>query len=240
MVTVPDLLELLKSGVHFGHKTSKRHPTMERFIFGVRSGVHVINLEETAKQLVKALAFLKEQAQQGKTILFVGTKKQAHALIKQYATACGMPYAAERWLGGTITNFGVINSLVQKMQTLRAQRDAGELAKKYTKKEQLDFQREIERLEEMVGGLEKLTAPPDVLYVLDIRTEETAVREARRKKIPIVALCDTNVSTAGIDYVIPANDDAVKSLDIITRLVSEAINEGKAEKPAPAVVEVKQ
>lgn len=203
---------------------------MSPFIFGVKNDVHLINLEETQKQLTKALEFLKGQAREGKTILFVGTKKQAAAIVKKYALECGMPYAAGRWLGGTITNFSVISTLIQKMKTLRSQRDSGELAK-YTKKEQLEFSREIERLEDSVGGLENLTAIPDVMYIWDIRTEETALREARKKKIPIVAVCDTNVNPTDIQYVIPANDDAVKSIELITRLVAEAIAEGKAEKP---------
>lgn len=227
---IPSLLELLQAGVHFGHKTSKSHPKMSPFIFGIKNSVHILNLEETQKHLEKALAFLKETAKQGKKILFVGTKKQAKDIVKKCAMDCGMPYATGRWVGGTITNFPVVSTLVQKMKTLRTQRDAGELAK-YTKKEQLDFQREIERLEGMVGGLETLTTLPDVLYIWDIRTEETALREAKRKKIPIVAVCDTNINPTGIDYVIPANDDAVKSVELITSLVAVAINEGKAESP---------
>lgn len=238
MPQIPSLLELLSAGVHFGHKTSKSHPKMSPFIFGVKNGVHIINLEETQKHLQIALDFLKEQAKQGKKILFVGTKKQAQAIIKKYALECGMPYAAGRWLGGTITNFSVVSLLIQKMKTLRAQRDSGELAK-YTKKEQLDFTREIERLEMLVGGLQDLIALPDVVYIWDIRTEETVLREARKKKIPIVAVCDTNVDPTGIDYVIPANDDAVKSVELLTRLVAQAINEGKSEKlaasPTPTI-----
>lgn len=234
MPTIPTLLELLQAGVHFGHKTSKSHPKMSPFIFGVKNSVHIINLEETQKHLTKALDFLKDQASQGKKILFVGTKKQAQAIIKKYALECGMPYAAGRWLGGTITNFSVVSLLIQKMKTLRAQRDSGELAK-YTKKEQLDFTREIERLEKSVGGLQDLLTLPDVVFIWDTRTEETVLREAQKKKIPIVAVCDTNVDPTGIDYVIPANDDAVKSVELIVRLVAAAIQEGKAN-PAPAPV----
>lgn len=207
---------------------------MSPFIFGIKNDVHIFNLETTQKYLSTALDFLKEQAKLGKKILFVGTKKQGQEIIKKYALACGMPYATERWVGGTLTNFAVVGLLIQKMKTLRKERDAGELAK-YTKKEQLDFQREIERLEECVGGLETLTALPDVLFIWDMRTEETALREAKKKKIPIVAVCDTNVNPTGINYVIPANDDAVKSIELITSLVAGAINEGKAEQPAPVI-----
>ena len=139
-----------------------------------------------------------------------------------------MPSVSGRWLGGTITNFSVISLLIQKMKTLRAQRESGELVK-YTKKEQLDFSREIVRLESIVGGLENLTGIPDVIYIWDIRSEETALREAKKKKIPIVAVCDTNVNPTGLDYIIPANDDAVKAIELITSLVAQAINEGKAE-----------
>lgn len=235
---IPSLLELLQAGVHFGHKTSKSHPKMSPFIFGIKNDVHLINLEETQKYLAKALEFLKDRAREGKTILFVGTKKQAQEITKKYAKECGMPYAAGRWLGGTVTNFPVVSLLIKKMKTLRTQRDSGEL-QKYTKKEQLDFQREIERLEEIVGGLENLTKLPDVFFIWDIRTEETAFREAKKKKIPVVAVCDSNVNPTDVQYVIPANDDAVKSIELITSLVAAAINEGKAESvPAPVAAPV--
>ncbi|MDO8581836.1 MAG: 30S ribosomal protein S2 [bacterium] len=236
---IPSLLELLQAGVHFGHKTSKSHPKMSPFIFGVKNGVHIINLEETQKYLVKALDFLRDQASKGKKILFIGTKSQAQEIIKKYALECGMPYAAGRWLGGTITNFSVVSLLIQKMKKLRTQRDSGEL-EKYTKKEQLDFTREIERLEKSVGGLQDLVALPDVVFIWDIRTEETVLREALKKKIPIVAVCDTNVNPKDIDYIIPANDDAVKSVELLVSLVAAAINEGKAQKSTPGVEEKKK
>lgn len=229
MVQTPTLRDLLRAGAHFGHKVSKRHPSMEKFIFGQRGGVHIFNLEKTAEELGKALEYLKTQAAEGRSILFVGTKKQVQVLIKQAAIACGMPYVIGRWLGGTITNFSVIRKQIEKLINLRTKRDKGEL-QKYTKKEQLEFEREIARLDEMVGGIETLTTPPDVMFIWDIRTEKTAFREANRKKVPVVAVCDTNVNSTGVTRIIPSNDDAVKTVELISGLVAEAVNEGKAQR----------
>jgi small subunit ribosomal protein S2 len=236
MEKIPSLLELLKAGVHFGHKTSKRHPTMDKYIFGQRHNVHILDLEKTQQQLEEALPYVRDLAAAGKTILFVGTKKQARDIIKTAAQSVDMPYVTERWLGGTITNFSVIRSLVDKLVDLRKKSESGEL-EKYTKKEQLEFSREIARLESMVGGLVLLTRIPDAVFVLDVRAEETAMREAMRKEIPVVAVCDTNVSTVGVTKVIPANDDAVKSIEVVVQLVTAAIGEGLEKKRASAVIQ---
>jgi small subunit ribosomal protein S2 len=228
MPEIPTLLEMLKAGMHFGHKTSKWHPKMAPYIFGVRSNIHIINLEITAQKLKEALDFLRNEAAAGKVVLFVGTKSQTKEVIKKYALECGMPYVNSRWLGGTFTNFETIKKLIQKFKDLKARQASGELAK-YTKKEQLQFQKEIDDLNESIGGIESLEKLPDVVFILDVREEKTAVKEALRKKIPVVAVCDTNVNPEGIDYVIPANDDAVRAIEMITRLVAEAIKEGKKE-----------
>ncbi len=224
---VPTLVEMLKCGVHFGHRTSKRHPGMEPYIFGEKDGVHILNLEQTQEQLKTALATATELAATGKTILFVGTKRQAAALVKKYAQSCEMPYVDSRWLGGQLTNFKNVIAVPQKLTQLKADREKGAL-EKYTKKEQLDFDREIERLELLVGGLETLAKLPDAIFVVDLREEKTAVREANQLGIPVMAICDTNVDPSQVAHVIPANDDAIKSIDLILGLMAGAINEGRA------------
>jgi small subunit ribosomal protein S2 len=239
MPQIPDLLTMLQSGVHFGHQQSKRNPKMKPFIFTAKNGVHVINLEETQVALQSALAFVTDVASKGGTILFISTKKQAQGIVRTAAERCGMPFITERWLGGTFTNFGTVNKLVQRLKELRTKKAAGEL-EKYTKKEQLDFDREADKLDQVVGGLVNMMKLPDAVFIIDMRKEKTALQEAIRKNIPVVALCDTNVDPTKILYPIPANDDAVKSISLITNLVVEAIEEGKAKqalaKPAAAPV----
>ena len=229
MTQIPDLLTLLKSGAHFGHRLSRRHPKMEPYIFTAKSGFHLINLEKTQEKLEEALAFVKKLVANGGTILFLGTKKQASPIIARYAKECGMPYVTERWLGGTFTNFGEISRTVKRFSDLKRKKATGQL-EKYTKKERLDFDKEIEKMEKMVGGIEIMSRIPDAIFVCDVKKEKTAVNEAVRKNIPIVAICDTNVNPAKINYVIPANDDAVKAIEIITGLIAEAVKEGLVEK----------
>jgi small subunit ribosomal protein S2 len=228
MSTIPSLVELLKTGMHFGHQTSRWHPKMKKFIFGERAGVHIINLEETQAQLRDALDTMKGMASRGGVILFVGTKLQAKDAIKSSATACEMPYVINRWLGGTLTNFVQIKQTLKRMKTLKDQRDKGEL-KKYTKMEQLMISREIEDMEHKFGGIQYLTKAPDALFVIDTKTEKTAVKEAEVTGIPVIALCDTNVNPSSIAKVIPGNDDAVKAIELVCSLASEAIKEGRAE-----------
>lgn len=229
MSNIPDLLTMLKSGVHFGHQTGKRHPKMEPYIFTVKSGFHIINLEKTQKLLKEALGFVAKIVANGGTILFLSTKKQAQPIIAKYAKECEMPYVNERWLGGTFTNFVEIKKIIKKFTDLKKKKATGELDK-YTKKERLEFDREIEKLERMVGGIENLTKIPDAVFVCGIKKEKTAVQEAIKKNIPIVGMCDTNIDPTKITYPIPANDDAVKSIELITSLVFEAINEGLTKK----------
>lgn len=228
MPNIPSLEEMLQAGVHFGHKTSRWHPKMEPFIFTARGGVHIVNLEETQKQLTEALEFIKNIAVRGGVVLFVGTKKQASGLVKQYAEEAGMPYVNERWLGGTLTNFGQIKKLVKHYKKLKDQQDKGEL-KKYTKKERLMISREIADMEHKIFGISEMENKPDVLFVIDTKNEKTAVHEALHQNIPIVAVCDTNVNPGKVQRVIPANDDAVKSIEMMLRLATEAIAEGKKE-----------
>ncbi len=224
---IPSIEELLKAGMHFGHRTSKWHPKMEPFIFGSRKGIHIIDLRKTQVMLEAALEYLKKQAQEGKSILLVGTKMQVKKILKKTAEETNMPYVSERWLGGLLTNFAVIRNLVRKLKDLIEKRDSGKLDK-YTKKERLDFDREIAKLETNVGGLVSLTKTPDIIFIWDIKKEKTAFAEALKKKIPLVAVCDTNVNPDGVKYIIPANDDATKGIKLVMGLVKEAMLEGKA------------
>lgn len=227
------LLDMLKSGLHFGHKTSKWHPKMAPFIFGQKNDVHIINLEATKEKLEAACKLLKDLAAQRKVILFVGTKRQAKELVQKYAKECGMPYVTERWLGGLLTNFENVSRLPKKLTTLKDQREKGVLAK-YTKKEQLEFDREIAKLSRFVGGIEDLTTMPEMLFVIDIAEEKTAIREARVTKTKVMALVDSNTNPDMVTYPIPGNDDATKGIELILQCVSQAISEGK--KLAPALV----
>ncbi|MDD4901264.1 MAG: 30S ribosomal protein S2 [Patescibacteria group bacterium] len=222
------LEEMLKAGMHFGHRTSKWHPKMEPFIFGSRKGIHIIDLRKTQTMLAAALDYLKKQAREGKSILFVGTKMQVKNALKKTAEEIKMPYVSERWLGGTLTNFAVIRNLVRKYKDLVEKRNSGKLDK-YTKKERLDFDREILKLETNVGGLVSLAKTPDVIFIWDIKKEKTALNEALKKNIPLVAVCDTNVNPTGVKYIIPANDDATKGIKLVMALIKEAVEEGKAE-----------
>ena len=219
---------MLKAGMHFGHRTSKWHPKMEPFIFGSRKNIHIIDLRKSRMMLGLALEYLKKQASEGKSILLVGTKMQVKNTLKKTAEEAGMPYVSSKWLGGFLTNFPVIRNLVRKYKDLVEKRDSGKLDK-YTKKERLNFDREIVKLETNVGGLVSLTKTPDVIFIWDIKKEKTAFAEAMKKKIPVVAVCDTNVNPDGVKYIIPANDDATKGIKLVMNLVKEAILEGKAE-----------
>lgn len=230
---IPSPLEMLKAGVHFGHQSAKWHPKMKPYIYGERGGVHIINVEKTAEQLEKALNYVGNTVARGGSILFVGTKRQAQDVIAKYATECGMPYVNVRWLGGTLTNYGQLQRLIKHYLDLKDKREKGEL-KKYTKLEQLQFDREIAELDEKIGGLSTLTRVPDALFILDARHEKTAVREAQAMKVPMIALVDSNVNPGGIDYVIPGNDDAVNSLDLITKLIAGAVKEGKTKAASEA------
>ena len=223
---IPTVEEMLKAGMHFGHRTSKWHPKMEPFIFGSRKGVHIIDLRKTQKMLGLALEYIKKQSAEGKAILLVGTKMQVKNTLKKTAEEAGMPYVSSKWLGGFLTNFPIIRNLIRKFKDLSEKRAGGKLDK-YTKKERLDFDRQITKLETNVGGLVSLTKTPDVIFIWDIKKEKTAFTEALKKKIPVVAVCDTNVNPDGVKYIIPANDDASKSVKYIVNNLKTAYNAGK-------------
>ncbi|MFH1171653.1 MAG: 30S ribosomal protein S2 [bacterium] len=222
------LLELLKNGVHFGHQTAKWHPRMKPFIFSSRNGIHIIDLEKTVAMLERAQEFVRGITASGGTILFVGTKRQAKEIVRREAELAGAPFVTERWLGGLFTNFGTVGKVLERLRTLTADRNAGKL-EKYVKKERVKFDEEIEKLEKLVGGMREMTALPQAVFLVDIKTEKTALREAKKVDIPVVAMVDTNTDPQGILYPIPANDDATKSIDLITRMIGLAAKEGKEQ-----------
>jgi small subunit ribosomal protein S2 len=229
MPKLPSLEELLQKGVHFGHKESKWHPNMESYIYTSRNGIHILDLVQTQSCLNLALDYIKQTTAAGKIVLMVGTKKATKNLIKEMAIKAKAPYVTERWLGGTITNFASIAGLIKKLKSLEDQAKTSDYEKKYNKKERLDFTTEMTRLEKMIGGIRELAKTPDAIFVTDLRAEKTAVREAGKKNIPIIAIVDTNVDPTGIEYPIPANDDSVKSVELIAQLVATAVTEGRKE-----------
>lgn len=226
MPNIPSLEEMLKSGVHFGHRTSRWHPKMQPYIFGVRNGIHVIDVEQTQARLEKALGFLSDVAARGGHVVFIGTKKQITDVVEKTAVSCGMSFINNRWLGGTFTNFSEIQKLIKQYLELIEKREKGEL-KKYTKLEQLQFDRKIAELDEKIGGISALKKLPDAIFVFDVRNEKTAIHEAKIQGIKVIAVCDTNVNPDDVDYVIPANDDSIMSIQMIGRLAAQAIAEGK-------------
>jgi len=230
MIKLPTIEEMLKAGMHFGHRTSKWHPKMEPFIFTSRNGVHVIDLTKSQKMLGQALELIKKLAGENKLILFVGTKTQVKKPLKKMCEETNMPYVSEKWMGGTMTNFAIIRKLIKKYKDLLDNKSAGKL-EKYTKKEKLEFDREILSLETKVGGLVNLNRLPDIIFIWDIKNEKTAMAEARKKNIPIIAICDTNVNPTEVNYIIPSNDDATKTIKLVLNLIKEAITEGKTKVP---------
>ena len=230
-MSLPTISELLQSGVHFGHQKSRWHPKMKPYLFTERNGIYIIDLEKTLEKLEEATAYAKKIAAGGGLILFVGTKKQGQKILEKYAKDSGMPYVTERWVGGFFTNFTNVSKLIKKYRSLKEQRESGAL-QKYTKKEQSDFGKEIEKLHKIVGGLADMTKLPEAIFVLDAKKEKTAIAEARKRKITIIGFCDANTNPELLDLPIPANDDAVKSIEIITKTIAEAIKEGKSKAAA--------
>lgn len=220
------LVDLLKAGVHFGHQVSRWHPKMRPYIFTARGGVYIIDLEKTNALMRKAQEFVRDLVAKDGVVLFVGTKRQAKSIVHEAALQLGMPYVVERWLGGTFTNFPTISKMTRRLTQLKEERASGKL-ERYTKKEQLVIGEDIARLEKLVGGIERMQRVPDAIVVVDVKQERTAVQEAQKVKIPVVAVVDTNVSPAGIDYPIPGNDDATKSIQIIVEALASAVEDGK-------------
>ncbi|MBI5466754.1 MAG: 30S ribosomal protein S2 [Candidatus Kerfeldbacteria bacterium] len=222
------LVDLLKAGLHFGHQQSRRHPKMDPYIFTTRGGVSIINLEKTKAALSQATSFVGEIVASGGVVVFVATKRQARDIVLQAAQTAGMPYVVDRWIGGLFTNFQHVRQLIIKLDKLKTGRASGD-HEKYTKKEQLEFDREIVRLEKLVGGLGNLEKLPNAIFVVDVKTEKTAVREANAMHIPVIAMCDTNVNPTPVQYCIPANDDATKAITYVTQVMSEAVAEGRQQ-----------
>jgi len=232
MIKTPSIEEMLKAGMHFGHRTSKWHPKMAPFIFGEHSGIHIINLEKTQEFFRQALEFVSQLAAENKTVLLVGTKDQVREKIVAAARELNWPYVENRWLGGTLTNFAVIKRLIKNYLDLKERKETGKLAK-YTKKEQLEFSRKIEKLEKMVGGIASLKKLPDAIFIWDIKHEKTALAEANKKGVPVVAVCDTNVNPDGVKYIIPSNDDATKTVALALDYFQQAVIEGRKNAKTP-------
>jgi len=224
-----DLEEMLQAGLHFGHRTSRIHPKMKPYLVGIRNTVHIIDLEKTAEKFKKALEFIQKLISENKTLLIVGTKIQAKDLVKNFATECKLPYVSERWLGGTITNFDTIKKRLEYFKELERKKKSGELDK-YTKKERAQIDEELQKLENKFGGMKDLEKIPDAIFVLDMRKDALAVKEAKMKGVKIIGISDTNVDPTLADYPIPANDDAISSLKYILDKVKEVILKARPQK----------
>jgi small subunit ribosomal protein S2 len=225
---VVSMRELLEAGVHFGHQTRRWNPKMKRFIFGERGGIYIIDLQKTAQSLDEAQSFVRNLAERGGTVLFVGTKKQAQDGIEEDAKRVGMPYVNHRWLGGLLTNWRTIAERIERLHELRRLRDEGQLAL-LPPKERIAMQGELEKLDANLGGVADMRKQPDAVFIVDLRKEQLAVREARRLGLPVIALVDTNCDPDEADFVIPGNDDAIRSCSLIIRAVADGIEAGKAK-----------
>ena len=236
MVTMRDLLEC---GVHFGHQTRRWNPKMKKFIFGERKGIYIIDLQKTIRYFRYTYNVVRDAAAEGKTILFVGTKKQAGATLKEYAEKCGMPYVNHRWLGGMMTNFGTIRQSIRKLEVIETMEEDGSI-NLLTKKEALMLRRKKEKLELYLGGIRNMKGLPDMIFVIDVVKEKIAVAEANRLKMPVIAPLDTNCDPDVVDFPIPGNDDAIRSVQLFCQEMAEAINEGKALRDQDASEDVEQ
>lgn len=246
MVTMKDLLEC---GVHFGHQTRRWNPKMKKYIFGVRKNIHIIDLQKTLRYFRYTYNIVRDAAAEGKVVMFVGTKKQASETLKQYAESINAPYVNYRWLGGMLTNFATIKKSIRKLEIIEEMESSGQIDL-LTKKEKLMIQRKKEKLTRYLGGVRHLKKAPDMIFVIDAAKEKIAVAEARRLGIPVVAPLDTNCDPDMVDYPIPGNDDAIRSIQLFCKEMAEAITEGRAiaggeapaqqVEPAPASEEEKQ
>lgn len=226
-MAIVSMKALLETGVHFGHRTRKWNPHMKNYIFTERNGIHIIDLQQTLESLEESYALIRDTVANGGEVLFVGTKRQAQETMQLEAERCGMPYVNMRWLGGTLTNWRTIRSRIDELKDLERRRDEGEFDL-LTKKEALMLNRKIDKLQERLGGIREMNGLPEILYVVDVKGEETAVHEANLLEIPVVALVDTNCEPGNIDYVIPSNDDAIRAIKLLTSTVADAVLEGVA------------
>lgn len=218
---------LLETGVHFGHRTHKWNPRMKPYIFTERNGIHIIDLQQTVSALDDAFNLIRDTVANGGTVLLVGTKRQAQETVQKEAERANMPFINQRWLGGTLTNWKTIKDRINELKKLEQRRDAGDF-ERLTKKEGLILTRKIAKLQDRLGGIRHMTKLPDLLFVVDVRREDTAVQEANSLGIPVIALVDTNCNPGGVDYVIPANDDAIRAIKLLTARIADAAAEGRA------------
>ena len=222
---VVNMKELLETGVHFGHRTRKWNPSMKPFIFTERNSIHIIDLQQTLESLQEAYALIRDTVSAGGSVLFVGTKRQAQEALEQEANRCGMPYVNTRWLGGTLTNWRTIRSRIDELDELQRRRDDGDF-ERLIKKEALTLIRRIAKLEERLGGIRHMKSLPQLVFVVDVKREETAIHEANLLGIPVIALVDTNCDPGGVDYVIPSNDDAIRAIKLLSATMANAVLEG--------------
>ena len=225
MAVIP-MKSLLESGVHFGHRTNKWDPRMKPYIFTERNGIHIVDLQQTSKLLSQAFNVIRDTVANGGTILFVGTKRQAQETVAAEAARCAMPYVTERWMGGVLTNWSTMHDRIQEFERLEKMRDSGDIHR-LTKKEGLLIEREIVRLTTRFSGVRNMKRRPDLLFIVDVGREDSAVREANLLGIPIVAMVDTNCNPQNVDYVIPSNDDAIRAIKLLVAKVADAVLEGK-------------
>ena len=226
MLIEPMIKNLLEAGVHFGHQTRRWNPKMKRFIFGAKNGIYLVDLQQTAEALEKAVSFLRSVAEQGGAILFVGTKRQAQPIIVEQAARCGQFWVSFRWLGGLLTNFQTVRRSIERLKSIRTWKEDGTM-EKITKKEAAGLEKELFRLERVLGGIIEMGRLPKAIVVVDAKREETAIREATRLNIPVVGLVDTNSDPDPIAYVIPGNDDAIRSIQMVLSVLADAILEGR-------------
>ena len=235
-MAVVAMKQLLEAGVHFGHQTRRWDPKMAEYIFQARNGIHIIDLQKTSKKLDEAYAFVKEQAEEGKTILFVGTKKQAQECMKEAALKCGMFYVDQRWLGGMLTNFDTIQKRIQRLKDLETMAEDGTFDV-LPKKEVILLKKEMEKLERNLGGIKEMNELPGVIFLVDPKKERIAILEAKKLGIPVVGLVDTNCNPEELDYPIPGNDDAIRAVKLIADVMANAVIEGKQGESFEAEVE---
>ena len=235
-MAVVAMKQLLEAGVHFGHQTRRWDPRMAEYIFQARNGIHIIDLQKTSKKLDEAYKFVKEQAEEGKTVLFVGTKKQAQECVKEAAQKCNMYYVDQRWLGGMLTNFKTINARIQRLRDLETMETDGTFDM-LPKKEVIGLKNEMEKLEKNLGGIKDMTEMPGVMFVVDPKKERIAILEAKKLGIPVVGLVDTNCNPNDVDYVIPGNDDAIRAVKLIADCMANAVIEGRQGEDAEVAQE---
>ncbi len=235
-MAVVAMKQLLEAGVHFGHQTRRWDPKMAEYIFQARNGIHIIDLQKTSKKLDEAYAFLKEQVEEGKTVLFVGTKKQAQECVKEAALKCGMYYVDQRWLGGMLTNFDTIQKRIQRLKDLETMEQDGTF-EVLPKKEVILLKKEMEKLERNLGGIKEMDKLPGVIFLVDPKKERIAILEAKKLNIPVIGLVDTNCNPEELDYPIPGNDDAIRAVKLIADVMANAVIEGKQGESFEAVEE---